>query len=536
MEKPSLEQYGLTQRDVESYLKKKEAFDQEYKDHVAFNEKLSLFITWIISSLGVMLIIALIDPEIYEENPWMFLWGSIGAFFFPTLLIFAVLDGPYKFLDRQKEIKARYFNSELENKYLRYIGAINDYNHYLEQIDRNYWIKMTGIQFENEVAALFRKKGYVATVTPAIADGGVDIILTNKNERIAVQCKHHAKPVGPNDVRALQGVVASQNYSKGIFVSLNGYTSSVYWEVGGGSVKVELLELKHILQMAKEDSKQGATKGIAPLRRPTLEEKPQLGDVVTHKNFGDGIIVEINKTTLSVDFVESIKKFSYPGAFLDGFLTLQKEANEIVFGEYSFKGYWMYAKEEYQKSHRSLQEDDELFAFPDEDADYSHLINGLKTLMQIEDVDFKGLVQNYELIYPDYLEDGVCADLAEEYDLSPALFVFRRYLKAIRIKRLSIEGFRCFLTEDMFASAEHLLDIITPEQIELHIERLQQIIAEEETSIFSLAYDRDSDIALEIYKLIRYEMQRKYPGDNGVPTELTLDLFTEYYEKTIATL
>ena len=38
MEKPTLEKYGLTQKDVEYYLRQKELFEKEYKKHLVINE------------------------------------------------------------------------------------------------------------------------------------------------------------------------------------------------------------------------------------------------------------------------------------------------------------------------------------------------------------------------------------------------------------------------------------------------------------------------------------------------------------------
>ena len=256
MEKPSLGNYGLTQNDLDHYLKQKKLFEQEYEKHLATNEKISFFITWIISTIIVVFIIMLLaDHAIFEGKIWLIFVVPISTLVFPTFFIIAIMGGPYQFLNRREEIKARYFSIELEKKCIEYEKALKDYDHYLNQIDKNYWNQMTGLEFEKEVASLFRGNGYNATLTPATADGGIDIILIRGDEHIAVQCKHHAKPVGPNDVRALQGVVASQNYSKGIFVSLNGYTATVRQEVRSGNVQIELLELKDILQMAKGDCK-----------------------------------------------------------------------------------------------------------------------------------------------------------------------------------------------------------------------------------------------------------------------------------------
>ena len=185
---------------------------------------------------------------------------------------------------------------------------------------------------EREIAKLYRNQGYDAKVTSATADGGVDIILNKDGERIAVQCKHHAKPIGPNDVRALQGVVASQNYSKGIFVSLNGYTSTVYYEVRNGNVKIDLLDLKDILKMAKKDPYEPFDNPEKSFEKKEMQREPVLGEIVIHKIFGDGKIIKINpkengEKYLTVDFTHSIKDFVFPSAFLMGFLMFQEDVD-----------------------------------------------------------------------------------------------------------------------------------------------------------------------------------------------------------------
>jgi restriction system protein len=55
---------------------------------------------------------------------------------------------------------------------------------------------MSGPQFEGFVAEIMRGLGYRATVLGGSGDQGVDVIATAGKERIAIQCKNYAKPVG----------------------------------------------------------------------------------------------------------------------------------------------------------------------------------------------------------------------------------------------------------------------------------------------------------------------------------------------------
>lgn len=339
MKKPTAEEYGLTQEDIEHYLEQKKLFDTECREHFATNEKISFFISWAISTVVMFIIVSLGGSTVYEENTWLFFLIPIMSAIFPNIFILEMFS-PFEFLNKVGEIKPRYPYLKFENQYNNYQTALYEYERYLKQINREYWLNMTGFQFEKEVASLFRDKGYEASVTSATADGGVDIYLTKGGERIAVQCKHHAKPIGPNDVRALQGVVASQNYSKGIFVSLNGYTSTVYQEVRRGAVQIELLELRDILRMAEEDDEDieeldedQIEELPEPIEEVDMKFKPHLGDAVIHKHFGKGIISRIfDGNHIQVYFmgINSYKNFLFPDAFENNFIVFCDSEEEYI--------------------------------------------------------------------------------------------------------------------------------------------------------------------------------------------------------------
>jgi restriction system protein len=64
---------------------------------------------------------------------------------------------------------------------------------------------MTGIDFENYVAAKLRAAGYRVALTKVTGDFGVDLIASKGKERIAIQCKRHGRRIG---AAAVQQVVA----------------------------------------------------------------------------------------------------------------------------------------------------------------------------------------------------------------------------------------------------------------------------------------------------------------------------------------
>ncbi len=100
----------------------------------------------------------------------------------------------------------------------------NGADYTIEQVD-----KMTGRQFEEFVAAVMEGCGYeIEEVTSESGDYGADIIAIADGERIAVQCKRYAKPVG---VKAVQEVIsAMKHYSceKAIVVTNSTFTRQAY--------------------------------------------------------------------------------------------------------------------------------------------------------------------------------------------------------------------------------------------------------------------------------------------------------------------
>lgn len=65
---------------------------------------------------------------------------------------------------------------------------------------------MTGVQFENYVAELLRKKGHSVQLTPKTGDYGVDLIMDG---HVAIQCKRYGKGVG---VKAIQEVYSGMQH------------------------------------------------------------------------------------------------------------------------------------------------------------------------------------------------------------------------------------------------------------------------------------------------------------------------------------
>lgn len=85
-------------------------------------------------------------------------------------------------------------------------------------------VDASGIEFEKNVEKLFASCGYKASRTPSSGDFGADVIAEKGDLRYAVQCKHHARPVG---IKAVQEAATARRYHKcdfAVVVSDSGFT------------------------------------------------------------------------------------------------------------------------------------------------------------------------------------------------------------------------------------------------------------------------------------------------------------------------
>ena len=86
----------------------------------------------------------------------------------------------------------------------------------------SFWRTLSWREFEIEVARLFRRMGFRSNPTPATGDSGVDVTLWDEaGGKFIVQCKHHAKPIGPAVVREMLGTIIREKASFGIIVALS---------------------------------------------------------------------------------------------------------------------------------------------------------------------------------------------------------------------------------------------------------------------------------------------------------------------------
>jgi restriction system protein len=138
---------------------------------------------------------------------------------------------------------------------------------------------MSGAQFEGFVAEIMRGLGYRATVLGGSGDQGVDVIATAGKERLAIQCKNYAKPVGNKPVQEVYAgarhhrctaawVVAPEGFTKGavelarsVGVSLSDAQALREW--------IRKIDAKERAKNVREDNKKEVT--LASERSGTVD-------------------------------------------------------------------------------------------------------------------------------------------------------------------------------------------------------------------------------------------------------------------------
>lgn len=169
---------------------------------------------------------------------------EIGFFIILILLVWQV----YSYRKEKKRPKFQYAN-ELEC-YTQFQKASQEYMWWQNRLEEVYWQRLSGRQFEIELAKLYQNLGYNTTICRQGGDEGIDIVLEKDGKKIAVQCKAHKKPISPSVARDLAGTMIHHGFEYGIIASTNRFTE--------GTIKfckyknIELISIKEILKLYNE--------------------------------------------------------------------------------------------------------------------------------------------------------------------------------------------------------------------------------------------------------------------------------------------
>ncbi len=116
-----------------------------------------------------------------------------------------------------------------------------------EREREEWWAALSARSFERELAALLRQRGHRVDWTGRAGDGGVDLRIEHPDgTQTLVQCKAHAKPIGPAAVRDLYGAMVHARAAEAWVVSTKGFTQAAR-EFGEGK-RIRLRTIAEILR------------------------------------------------------------------------------------------------------------------------------------------------------------------------------------------------------------------------------------------------------------------------------------------------
>ena len=101
----------------------------------------------------------------------------------------------------------------------------------------------TGLELEDRCAKLLSSRGWSVERTPRSRDGGIDLIASRTDEvgieqKLYVQCKDHARPVGVDVVRELVGVLPADRRVRPVLAAPMGVTAGAALEADQRGVRI----------------------------------------------------------------------------------------------------------------------------------------------------------------------------------------------------------------------------------------------------------------------------------------------------------
>ena len=112
-------------------------------------------------------------------------------------------------------------------------------------------IQMSPAEFEQLVAAYFRRAGYAVQAVGAQGDHGIDLVLHAPGEgRIIVQCKRYRGAVGEPVVRDLYGTMIHEGASRGFLMTTGRFTrQALLW---AEDKPIELIEGEELVERFRQ--------------------------------------------------------------------------------------------------------------------------------------------------------------------------------------------------------------------------------------------------------------------------------------------
>ncbi len=226
MNKPVPEAFGLTNTDIESL--------KPLNENVSGWIFLGLITTGIVGG-----ILYAVLPAMNQPGPEPVLSLILGIFLFgATGFAQAFLLG--LFLSAYWMNIAALFSRRM-SRFNQYQRTKRIYDQWVLRIQKEYWLSLSGSQFEQELAGLYKRMGYEVVLTPSSGDKGIDIILKRDNHTTIVQCKATKRPVGPAVARELYGTLIESGMDNAVLASISGCTTGVQSFIAGKPISIVTL-------------------------------------------------------------------------------------------------------------------------------------------------------------------------------------------------------------------------------------------------------------------------------------------------------
>ncbi|NES20594.1 MAG: restriction endonuclease [Symploca sp. SIO3E6] len=110
---------------------------------------------------------------------------------------------------------------EIENLIKVPIESIEDIDQQLDAVDQ-----MTGREFEEFLAKLFKQLGYQVMLTQASADYGADLVIQKEGVKAVVQAKRKQSSVGIDAVQQVVAAIAYYNANLGMVITNSKFTEN----------------------------------------------------------------------------------------------------------------------------------------------------------------------------------------------------------------------------------------------------------------------------------------------------------------------
>jgi len=112
---------------------------------------------------------------------------------------------------------------------------------------------MSGTEFEEHVAHIFRGDGYEVTFTEVTGDHGIDLLLRRDGRMFAVQCKRWKGSVGEPEIRDFYGSLIAIGAEHGYFVTTGNFTAQAVSFAANKPIR--LIDTDALMQMSRRIDK-----------------------------------------------------------------------------------------------------------------------------------------------------------------------------------------------------------------------------------------------------------------------------------------